>query len=485
MARNLKQEEYLQQRFVLNPDLALRPDGTRAVLYARLPEESGIGTFHHFLSPRAALFLSLHNGDMSFGAVLEIWKHLTNQEIEFVRDEALLILQSLRVLEVEPLIPVDDVPLSSIPRYNPNDFLIAGVPDLKTTRCARPTDMVHEICYKCATSCRYCYSDLGNHRNRLLPLDRIGEIVEEIRHMGVYSAGISGGDPFCHPEILEILRLYHKAGIQTEVPTKCFLSENQLACIRELSSVSLQFSLDCLDEAINDWLIGREGGTARILESLRKTTKMGLSFAINSVITPYNYNKMDDLLRYLLSEYGSNVRRISLTPYGKSLYRHDDKFCLEPAADSEVRETVNSVLVDFPQANINFADEGTPPSTFYEKSKDYEGRSQCSGNRSSFVLLPDGKVTVCEELYYHPEFIIGDASDQSIAEIWDGERALRLAFPSQDNVKSGECKFCFDFERCNTVKGRCYKFVLKAYGLDKPDWPDPRCPYAPLGQRFY
>ena len=35
-----------------------------------------------------------------------------------------------------------------------------------------------------------------------------------------------------------------------------------------------------------------------------------------------------------------------------------------------------------------------------------------------FVILPDGRVTVCEERYDHPAFLIGDLRRESVEEMW-------------------------------------------------------------------
>ena len=41
-------------------------------------------------------------------------------------------------------------------------------------------------------------------------------------------------------------------------------------------------------------------------------------------------------------------------------------------------------------------------------------------------VLPDGKVSACEQLYWHPQFILGDLKEQTLAEIWQSPRAKAL-----------------------------------------------------------
>jgi radical SAM protein with 4Fe4S-binding SPASM domain len=94
--------------------------------------------------------------------------------------------------------------------------------------------------------------------------------------------------------------------------------------------------------------------------------------------------------------------------------------------------------------------------------------------------LPDGKITLCEELYWLPQFITGDLMKQSIKQAWNSEKALALYHFSQDLVREQiACKACKDFDRCHQTRGVCWKQVLYAYGKENWDYPDPRCPYAP------
>src|SRR5208337_3958023 len=103
-----------------------------------------------------------------------------------------------------------------------------------------------------------------------------------------------------------------------------------------------------------------------------------------------------------------------------------------------------------------------------EGSRKFIG-SKCSANSSHVVLLPDGKVTICEQLYWDPRFIIGDLSVQSIEEVWYSPRALELAFPKKlEFSDKSACKLCSIFDECYSYPNRCLADVLKAYG--KENW---------------
>ncbi|MDR1112592.1 MAG: SPASM domain-containing protein [Bacteroidales bacterium] len=111
----------------------------------------------------------------------------------------------------------------------------------------------------------------------------------------------------------------------------------------------------------------------------------------------------------------------------------------------------------------------------------------CTGNVNSFFVLPDGKVTICEQMYWHPFFILGDLSKQSIMEMWNSEKALALWNFSQDEVREkSPCKHCEEFEECRRGLGNCWRMAISAYGNENYDFPMPDCPKAPpITKKFY
>ena len=82
-------------------------------------------------------------------------------------------------------------------------------------------------------------------------------------------------------------------------------------------------------------------------------------------------------------------------------------------------------------------------------------------------------------MYWNPRFIIGDLQKQTIQEVWNSPRALELAFPKKENFRNESfCKKCSIFAECYEYHNKCYADVLKAYGDENWDFPDPRCKFA-------
>lgn len=223
-------------------------------------------------------------------------------------------------------------------------------------------------------------------------------------------------------------------------------------------------------------------------ESLEKLSEVGLRVSVNTVLTPYNSEVQE--VRQLLMELAEYrcVDRVSLTPAGFSLYREDTQYLPALASVLAVRDMVNEEFAG--KVGNMFvrvaAYAEKPPKSCEDRAAVYANRAYCTANTRNIVVLPDGRVTICEELYDHPAFIIGDLQTQSIEEVWKSEKALALFARKQSDFSLGSaCRECSDFDGCRSGKGVCYKNVLKAYGNENWDFPDPSCPRAEAPYRQY
>lgn len=85
----------------------------------------------------------------------------------------------------------------------------------------------------------------------------------------------------------------------------------------------------------------------------------------------------------------------------------------------------------------------------------------CGILENRLFVLPDGKVTLCEQLYWHPQFILGDLKEQTLAEIWQSPRAKALFEMGQTQFRENSaCTKCHIFEFCRKNHRRCLVKVI-------------------------
>lgn len=477
-----------QTRLALDPQICLRNDVDRAVLITRPKPLSDKNYIYRLVHPAEAIILALMDGDRTLQELGELWADLTGKTPEEGAANVGKVVDYYTTGDRETngfLIEVDDKNRRAIRRYDPMDFVIpAGRVDVKDPRMRKPYMVYYLPTLFCPQKCIYCYAHVApKPENGLISLERLREIFAELSALGVEVIQMSGGEVFARKDIFEIIEAVFAAGMTVDIPTKLGLNYEQALRLKELGVPIVQVSLDSTDPATLERMVGVKNYHLRIFKVLDDLRRAEMNVRVNAVLTPINVPTIGSLLDYLGGL--GNVSRVSLTPYGRSLFCHSDDLFITPAELAKVQEEIRSRGVLYPHMRVMVTGGGAAePDSEEEKMLRWKGRAFCTANRHGFVILPDGRVTVCEELYDHPDFVIGDLERQSVMEVWNSPEAMALLHPDQAAVPEGACKSCESFDECNSYKGRCWRDVLKAYGWDKPYYPDPRCPWAPEGNRL-
>ena len=351
-----------------------------------------------------------------------------------------------------------------------------------------PTQITMMLTNRCATDCIYCYADKTHGDYTPLPTGRWLELIHEAHGFGALSIDLSGGEVFLHPDVETILKTLHQLGYHPYLSTKIPLKEEKIIRLKEAGMTGLQLSIDCWDAG----LMGRmlqvpETYQEQMEQTLKLLEKHGIDVKVKSVITRHNDRpeQVERLIRHLTGHH--NISSISVAPAEYSLYKGEQGFLdFRTNTDQwkEVEAVVNNLAEQYndtceiscqtPQDKNEFC------ANVEEKAKSFHTRTRCTGNINMLYVLPDGQVTICEELYWNPRFIIGDVRKQSLMEIWGSKKALGLYDLSQETFrKTSACSICPQFDQCHQKSGVCWKMVIEAYGDEYWDLPDPRCPYAP------
>lgn len=134
----------------------------------------------------------------------------------------------------------------------------------------------------CNLTCAHCFVSAGpaNHRQRLMTRDEVRTRVREGLRLGVKELYFTGGEPFLHPEMIQILADSLPHAPCTVLTNGTRFTPAALARLRELSaaarySLELRVSLDGDGPEDHDSFRGR-GSFARVLEALRACEAEGL-----------------------------------------------------------------------------------------------------------------------------------------------------------------------------------------------------------------
>lgn len=469
--------------YTLNPLYHMRAEKTMILLYKTDPFDGISVEKYAFLHPLSAVLLAMFDGKKALWRVIKDFSYVCDLPEE---DGEKIVSKLLRQMKQNI---GDDLLLESIAkesqngRYDPMQFIIpADEIKLEAFRLNAPLTLSYDVTHRCMRRCIYCYAENEfspsfNH----LPLSRVKEVLSEAKQLGVHSIIFGGGDPFARRDFITILEHAIALKLRYFVSTKALLSPRTCHRLKEVGLERIQVSIDSADRAIADFMTGSKGYLDQAVRTIRGLQEVGIQVSCKAVVTSYNVEGIPDLCEFLA---GLGVKTIRVTGYGRSIYRHSD--ALFASAEQLLRlqdrlETFKKLHPDIPLVVGGFTIEEPSPNP-EQRWKRFNQRATCTAGRQSLHILPDGKVTLCEQLPSREEFVVGDLSRQSLLEIWNSDKVSAWLFPDRELFKGTICYECPDFIECNTGKGRCFR---NAYNLFRsPFAPVPECPHLESSVRF-
>ncbi|MDE5662982.1 MAG: radical SAM protein [Muribaculaceae bacterium] len=488
----------LDEKWILNPNYKFKHDLDRVCMYSikKLIYE-GSADWIGYIHPYHAIILSLFNGANSIKEI----SGLLSQKFRITQEAALSIIKPFLNNDEQcytkwqgytvpfpkkVLIPAQFHDSNTIHIDMPSmDFDWENI-NLTDDRAHRaPHSILWMLTRSCVTSCGYCYADKQTTYTPLTT-SRALEIIDSAKKLNVSYIDVIGGEIFMRKDWnILIKRMVEYDMSPSYISTKMPINKRIVSSLLDTGYQNvIQISLDSIDENILSKTIRAYSGYARdIVMGIERLENAGFSIQINTILTKdtATVENLKSLMNYISTLKNVVYWEIRIPEY--SLYSVN-RFNNIKASRSQLEEIsvyINEVIQAQFEGTILFS-----TNALEEQLRNAGPDAPCFlGGRcgllkNNMFILPDGKVGGCEQLYWHPDFIIGDLKTESIESIWQSSRAKELFAMEHKIFRSqSQCSHCKDFTECNKKKRRCIVKVIKAYGSDNWDFPDPRCIYAP------
>lgn len=484
----------------LNPEYILKNDDGRALIITKDVLRAIEPVVESVIHPIHAMLLSFFDGktikddavrmacevlDVEESTIINFVDTITDNQnsigINITDTDILLFPKNTLITHQEPL-DRERYPYSM---FEYEDFKV------KTDRHFTPSRITFMVTTQCYTNCVYCYADRRKDIT-LIPFERVKEIVDEARNIGVVSFDVIGGEFLMYKHWKELLLLLYQNNYFPFISTKVPIKKDDINYLKKIGVKDIQISLDTLVPKHSSLLLQvNEKYVDNIKNTIKLIDEYGISIQIHTIISSLNDSvyDMESILGFIRSLSHINSWKIDIA--ASTLYKSEDHY-----NQTKTQREKLAVLVDYfdtiKNSEINFRiisgdinlQDNPNPNELSETEKQLFFSSKrdifCAANYSSIFILPDGKVTICEELYWNTQFIIGDCLQDSIENIWNSPKAKSLYYIAKESIQDNSaCKSCNIFTKCRQeFGGVCWREVIKAYGTENWDYPDPRCPRA-------
>lgn len=351
-------------------------------------------------------------------------------------------------------------------------------------RMSMPAYLNIMITSKCHTNCIYCYADRS--RKDDMQTSTILHIIEEAKKGGIVNVIPSGGDIFANKDWRIILKKLTEFDYEPFLSTKVPLSEDDIIYLRQIDIKEIQYSLDSFNAEVvhRNLRVAGVDYVQKIKDTIFYCDKHRLKIHVKTVLTKFN-SSVDNMKAMfdLFSQY-KNIASWNIAPAFCSVYREDyDTYKADKNDLAQVYNYFIHLCPDFRLYIDHLVDRLSDYESFRTVEDFVEKNKGCTANTFSMSVFSNGKVSVCEMLYYNDFFYIGDVNKNSIRDIWGSQKALAFYYfkeTASSNLES-PCYDCSVLEKCKKkqLKKICYADIINTFGWKKWDYPDPRCPKAP------
>lgn len=171
--------------------------------------------------------------------------------------------------------------------------------------------------------CPHCYIDAGGPKVHELTVCEHKRLALQIKKYlapdptKVYKVNLTGGEPFFHPQIINIIQAYLKAGLEVNMSTNGLLVKDSDIQFLSKNKIVLSVSLDGATPAVHDRIRG-QGSFLLVNKKIRKLVDAGVKVGINCLVHNGNFFEFEKTI-ILANDLGcSGFNPINLVQLGRA-----------------------------------------------------------------------------------------------------------------------------------------------------------------------
>ena len=250
-----------------------------------------------------------------------------------------------------------------------------------------------EILQRCPNRCIYCSSHSNPQATHIIPFEIIKNVIDDAKSLGCKTVCLSGGEPFLHPQILDIISYIAKqqlicyvytSGIYMKDEVYSSLPNEYIEAIRGMVDKVI-FNVEADSSTLYDKIMGTDvGGFDMMKKSINDCVSSGLVVETHVVPMQVNFKHLKSIFEMCYQLGVSKVSILRLVLQGRAL----ENLSLVKLTGEESRE-VTKLIKALKEAYKGKVRIGLPYS-------DSNCRIYCKAASDKINVRYDGNVYPCE-----------------------------------------------------------------------------------------
>lgn len=301
-----------------------------------------------------------------------------------------------------------------------------------------------QITERCNLHCAHCFLSSGDY-GETMSVEIIQEIIiPRLKKCRVERITLTGGEPFKHPNILDIVDICKRAGMRIGICTNATLiTFPQIKHLANIGDIHVNVSLDGFSAKSYENFRGAKGIFKTTIKVIKQLGRYGLLQGL--LVTPNNFAEVMEyaqLCQFAIENKAKYVLMNPLSSLGRGV-KSKRNIAASDEMMNEIRKTTNCFRDSIHLTYVRFPNSELP-------------LDSCRAGNVIYVFVR-GEVTICPYLVFATntliskhspsEFIIGNILDDA-----DIDRKLD-AYVFQERYQLGDNEIC---KSC-ALKSKCGK----------------------------
>lgn len=304
-----------------------------------------------------------------------------------------------------------------------------------------------EITGKCNMRCEHCraWDEARVH----MGLDLFKKCVDFATSEAYdgFRVTISGGEPFLHPELVNMLKYLKEKRIEDIIITTngSLVTKDKLEQIKKIGfkNIVIQVSVDSYVPEDHDKFRNHSGAFKKAMKTFDLLKELDIQSSLRSSITPDRINQIEGLIKLAKDKGAMRVGIGSVIPVGKG--KENEKLRMSPKDKKIFLEKLVECKEKYPELDITtedpqkFALDNCPWDYGEYDIEDETFFGGCSAGISGFNIDSVGILTPCavllKEILDLKNLSIGEAKEKYV-----NSQIIKKLFERKFSGKCGKCK---------------------------------------------
>ncbi|NQT29984.1 MAG: SynChlorMet cassette radical SAM/SPASM protein ScmF [Candidatus Saganbacteria bacterium] len=304
----------------------------------------------------------------------------------------------------------------------------------------------------CNLKCRHCwiqpkYQGEGKQYPSL-NFETFKSIIQQAKPLGLSSVKFTGGEPLIHPNISEMLDYVKEQDLRLVVETNGVAATPELCKkIKTCKNPFVSVSIDGSEADSHEWVRGVPGCFDKAIQGIKNLVEAGFRPQVIMSIMRHNKSQMEAVVRLAESLGAGSVKFNLVQPTARGEKMHESGETLTIEELLETGQWVENELSKTSKIKLYYSH----PMAFRPFGRMFGDNGVGCGVCGIFGIigvLGNGKYALCGIGETVPEFIFGDATVDSLKDVWENTKMLNDIREGLPKRLEGVCAECLMKNRC-------------------------------------